>query len=276
MSPEQAAGRLADIGQWSDVYSLGATLYHLLCGKPPFKDDEQPKVILRVQRGDFPRPRRLVPEISPGLEAVCLKAMALKPANRYLTARALADDVEHWLADERVGAAPDTLGNQVSRFARKHRGYVRAGALAIVLIVFGSLAAALQIARMTARMVDEQNLIICRTLVGQIVIARHWRQLGKANDIVVDRMSHDVAQAVGLGEVQWELMSRGVADPEKSPRMKSVTRHSINSSEGDKNTFGFLKGATGSAGSITTPKSAPRRAALDVILTPRQMSSKGT
>ena len=57
-----------------------------------------------VQRGEFPPPRRLDPAIDPALEAVCLKAMALKPEDRYATPRALADDVERWMADEPVAA----------------------------------------------------------------------------------------------------------------------------------------------------------------------------
>jgi serine/threonine protein kinase len=106
MSPEQAAGRLDLLGPASDVYSLGATLYSLLIGQPPVSDPDQGVVLQKVQRSDFPPPRRLRPDVPRALEAICLKAMALKPEERYATPRALADDVEHWLADEPVGAAP--------------------------------------------------------------------------------------------------------------------------------------------------------------------------
>jgi serine/threonine protein kinase len=79
MSPEQAEGDLEHLGPRSDVYSLGATLYYLLTGKPPF-DGEVAEVILKVQQGQFPPPRQVDPRIDPALEAVCLKAMALKQA----------------------------------------------------------------------------------------------------------------------------------------------------------------------------------------------------
>ncbi len=77
MSPEQAGGDLERLGPRSDVYSLGATLYCLLTGRPPVEDDDVGAVLRAVQKGDFPPPRRLDPAIDPALEAVCLKAMAL-------------------------------------------------------------------------------------------------------------------------------------------------------------------------------------------------------
>src|SRR5262249_43165479 len=99
MSPEQASGDLEHLGPHPDVYSLGATLYCLLAGKPPFEGDAG-SVLRAVQRGEYPPPRRLQPTIDQALEAVCLKAMALKPEDRYASPRTLGDDVERWMADE--------------------------------------------------------------------------------------------------------------------------------------------------------------------------------
>ena len=104
MPPEQAAGRLDQLGPASDVYSLGATLYCLLTGKVPFEGGDVGAILQRVQRGDFPRLRQVQRDVPPGLEAICLKAMALGPVDRYATPRALAGDVEKWLADEPVSA----------------------------------------------------------------------------------------------------------------------------------------------------------------------------
>ncbi len=101
MSPEQAAGELDRLGPRSDVYSLGATLYCLLTGKPPFEGDIG-EVLRKVGRGEFPRPRQLDAGIDPALEAICLKAMATRPEERYPSCLALQDDVERWAADEPI------------------------------------------------------------------------------------------------------------------------------------------------------------------------------
>jgi WD40 repeat protein/serine/threonine protein kinase len=161
MSPEQAAGQLDDLKPTTDVYCLGATLYHVLTGKPPLdkdKDGDVAGILSMVQRGDFRAPRAVLPEIPRELDAICLKAMALKPADRYPSAAALANDLERWLADEPVSAAPDLLHERISRFARKHRGYVQAGALAIALVALVSTLAAFLIDKQrwhNARLADE-------------------------------------------------------------------------------------------------------------------------
>src|SRR5205823_10450526 len=95
-------GRLDLLGPATDVYGLGATLYAVLTGQPPFRDGEAAEVLRKVQRGEFPPPRQVQPEVVPSLEAICLKAMALRPEDRYQSPHDLANDIEHWLADEPV------------------------------------------------------------------------------------------------------------------------------------------------------------------------------
>jgi serine/threonine-protein kinase len=131
MSPEQAEGRWDLVGPAADVYSLGATLYALLTGQAPFEGPAG-EVLLRVHRGDFPAPRQRKHDVPRALEAVCLKAMALRPGDRYATALALAADLEHWLADEPVAAYRPPWTDTARRWMRRHRMWVASGAAALV------------------------------------------------------------------------------------------------------------------------------------------------
>ncbi len=133
MSPEQAAGRLDQLGPASDIYSLGATLYHLLTGQAPFAKADAGEMLHKVQKGDFPPPREGNREVPAALEAICLKAMALQPLERYASAKGLADDVEHWLADEPVMAHAEPLAVRLGRWVGHHKGLV--GSVAAVVAV---------------------------------------------------------------------------------------------------------------------------------------------
>jgi serine/threonine protein kinase len=120
MSPEQAAGRLDLLGPASDIYSLGSTLYALLTGKAPFDESDKGELLQRVQRGAWRPPRQVKAKTPAALDAICRKAMALKPKDRYQTALDLAAELEHWLADEPVKAYREPFFVRVSRWGRRH------------------------------------------------------------------------------------------------------------------------------------------------------------
>jgi serine/threonine-protein kinase len=128
MSPEQAAGAHR-LSVRSDVYGLGATLYYVLTGHAPFAG-EVGDVLRAVQAGRLARPRQHDPLMDRGLEAICLKAMALGPQDRYATPRALCEDIERWLADEPVAAWREPLGRRARRWMRRHRSAVTAAVFA--------------------------------------------------------------------------------------------------------------------------------------------------
>jgi eukaryotic-like serine/threonine-protein kinase len=138
MSPEQSEGDLDRLGPWLDVYSLGATLYCLLTGRPPFPGNEPGTILRAVQRREFRPPRQLDGSIDPALEAVCLRAMALKSEARYATAKNLAEEIERWMADEPVAAWREPILRRAGRWARRNRTAVTAAAVALVVTLRGT------------------------------------------------------------------------------------------------------------------------------------------
>ena len=133
MSPEQAEGNLDHVGFASDIYGLGATLYYLLTGRNPIMDKEVTTVLRRARRGEFRRPREADPGIPTALEAICLKAMAFRPEERYGSPRDLAHDLELWLADEPVSAWPEPAWLKLRRWVNRNRTLVSSAAAAILV-----------------------------------------------------------------------------------------------------------------------------------------------
>src|SRR6516165_2038234 len=130
MAPEQAEGRLDLLGPRTDVYGLGALLYEILTGQPPFSGSDTQEVLQRVIHETPARPRALVAAAPRPLEAICLKALAKKPEERYESAAALADEVRHWLADEPVKAHREPWLTKARRWVGRNRTLVTSAAAA--------------------------------------------------------------------------------------------------------------------------------------------------
>jgi tetratricopeptide (TPR) repeat protein/tRNA A-37 threonylcarbamoyl transferase component Bud32 len=219
MSPEQAAGDLDRFGPASDVYSLGATLYCVLTGKAPFAG-EAGEVIRRVLAGAFPPPRQLDPSIDPALEAVCLKAMATDPDGRYPSCRALADDVERWLADEPVSAWREPLARRARRWARRNRTAM-AVATAVVLAGLVGLAAATAVQTRANRALRRANAAKERALA-------ETRQAKQATDraLAETKQARDQAEAVSNFLVE-ALRSPDPAESGRDVRVADVLDRAV-------------------------------------------------
>jgi len=137
MSPEQAEPKTELIGPASDVYSLGATLYHLLTGRPPFAGKDSEELRRKVIQGEFLPPRGVDRTVPPALDAIVRRAMALHPRDRYPSATALAEDIEHWLADEPVTAGHEPFPVRARRRMRRHRTLVLSTAVGLLVGVVG-------------------------------------------------------------------------------------------------------------------------------------------
>jgi serine/threonine-protein kinase len=121
LSPEQAEGRLDLLDERSDVYGLGAVLYEILTCEPPYSSGTPEEVVQRVLREALVPPRQRVTDVPRALEAVCQKALAKTPGERYTSARELAREVEHFLADEPVTAWPEPWPVRARRWLARHR-----------------------------------------------------------------------------------------------------------------------------------------------------------
>ncbi len=136
MSPEQADGDLDHLGIRSDVYGLGATLYYLLTGRPSVVGDVV-QMLGAVKQRDIRPPRQVDATIDPALEAVCLKAMAHRPEDRYATPKELSEDVERWMADEPVSVWREPPSRRARRWTRRNRMAVTAAMAALIAGVVG-------------------------------------------------------------------------------------------------------------------------------------------
>jgi serine/threonine-protein kinase len=222
MSPEQAAGRPDLVGPASDIYSLGATLYALLTGKPPFGRGDVAGGLAPVQRGEFARPRQVRQDIPAALEAVCLKAMAREPGQRYATPQALAQDVEQWLADEPVSAWEEPWSVRTRRWLGRHRTLVTAAAAAVLVAVVSLAAATALLAATSERERQAERLALGRTerlALGRVQEAdRNARSASEQR-----RLALETLQAV-IFDTQRELECRpGMQDLRKRLLEKAQT-----------------------------------------------------
>lgn len=137
MAPEQVAGGAQPVGVGADVYALGAILYELVTGRPPFKADTPLETVRQTLADDPVAPRRLQPRLPRDLETICLRCLAKEPVQRYLTAAALAEDLGRFRAGQPVLARPAGPAERTRKWTRRHPGTaagIAAAALSLMVL----------------------------------------------------------------------------------------------------------------------------------------------
>ena len=134
MAPEQASDSRS-VTAAADIYSLGAILYHLLAGRPPIWGETPMEVLHRAAAEKPKSPRLTNPRISRDLETICLKCLEKEPGARYVSATALADDLERFCAGHTIQARPVGLANRAWRWTRRNPGLAALSVLSVALLV---------------------------------------------------------------------------------------------------------------------------------------------
>lgn len=137
MAPEQAEGRAQDVSVRSDVYALGAMLYEMVTGRPPFKAESVVATLKQVLENTPISPRDVNPKLPQDIATICLKCLEKDPARRYGSAQALADDLNRFLRDEPVLARPVGGSERLWRWCRRNPKLAGAVAVAIVAVASG-------------------------------------------------------------------------------------------------------------------------------------------
>jgi WD40 repeat protein len=200
MAPEQAEGKIHEVGPAADTYALGAILYEMLTGEPPVKGCSLLDALQQARTAEPVPPSRLVPKVPRDLETICLKALARTPAGRYASAGALADDLERFLKGEPIRARPVGAGERLWRWCRRHPAraglMATAGALLIAVVTASLLAAAASKAQAQARRRE--------ALIGQLQLVRSgarvngwsdeaWKLVREASGLDKDAMLRSLA-----------------------------------------------------------------------------------
>jgi len=166
MAPEQSLGKRGTIGPAADIYALGAILYEMLTGRPPFLAASTLETLEQVRSADPVPPRQLQPGLPRDVETVCLKCLSKDPARRYATAAALADDIDRFLHGRPIVARPVSRAERLAKWVKRRPAIAASlgvAALALValfgggLIYQGLLRAAVREAKASAQLAREQE-----------------------------------------------------------------------------------------------------------------------
>ncbi len=157
MPPEQAGGRSGKVTEASDLYAMGAVLYHLLTGRPPFQGGSVHAVLRQVEVDEPVALRRLNPSVPADLETICLKCLDKDPACRYRTAAELAEELGRFLRDEPILARPLGRAARLGRWMRRHPAVAGLGASVLVLLLVVAIGTAVSVWRVAAARRSEQQ-----------------------------------------------------------------------------------------------------------------------
>lgn len=181
MAPEQAQGRIRDLGPACDVYGLGATLYDLLTGRPPFRSDTPLDTVLQVLENQPAPPTLLNSKVDPDLETICMKCLEKDPALRYPSAQALAEDLERYLAGESIQARSFNVLDRLTRMLEHSKHDVAFGAWSRMVFCMAGVIAAEHAVMQVLITLDAPRWTVfsCRAMQFVILAVLFWSNRGR-------------------------------------------------------------------------------------------------
>lgn len=198
IAPEQAAGK-KDVGPPADIYALGAILYEMLTGRPPFRGESPMDTMFQVLSCEPVPPSRLQPKVHRDLETICLKCLNKEPRKRYASAEALADDLQSFLGGETIQARPATRREKLWRWAWRNPLAAALAAVLLAVVATGFFLVAAQWRR------AEKNLVAAREQ--QTRAEENFRQARQAVDDFLLKVSESkLIQTPGLQPLRKELL----------------------------------------------------------------------
>ncbi|MBI3468334.1 MAG: tetratricopeptide repeat protein [Planctomycetes bacterium] len=234
MSPEQAECKLDEIDACTDVYNLGATLFHLLTGRQPHTVEPIEgesggqhinRIILQVVTGATPRARFVEPATPPALDAICARAMAKSRSKRYGRVADLAAEIERWLADEPVGAYPEPWPIRAGRWVKRHRTLVSSSvaALSAAVLILAGASVLLNTARRQAQ-TNEKRAIASEqeAIESEQKAEANFREAQRAVDDFLTAVaeSEDLKRTPGTHHIRRQLLEKA-----KSYYERFLTEH---------------------------------------------------
>ena len=187
-------------------------MYCLLTGHSPFEAHNLETVLDRVRRGEFHRPRDVNANVPRPLEAICMKAMAVRREDRYPTATALADDLQHWLADEPISAYPENSLERATRWVRRHKAVAISSTIGVVLVALVSMLGVVLVnhqRQIAARLADENGRLALQEHAAKEQSELAFRQARGAVDDLFTKVSEDsLLNSLGMQRVRRELLEK--------------------------------------------------------------------
>jgi WD40 repeat protein/predicted Ser/Thr protein kinase len=210
MAPEQADHRLGPVGPATDVYALGAILYELVTGRPPFDGPTALDVLSRLLSEEALPPSRLQPGLPRDLATVCLKCLHKEPRRRYASAWELAEDLRRFRAGEPIRARPAGAAERVWRWARRNptlallTASVSVLALATVAVSVGAAVRLSQVANVARQAERDATEKLFRSSLDQARANRFSGRAGQHYDSLrAVRQAVESGRSLGLGPDQW-------------------------------------------------------------------------